>query len=102
METNADGKITRYKARLVDLFRKRGLITCDVHIRGELFCDQAVISTHSKTTMAYETYIDVKNAYLYRILLEEIYMKLPPFRDVEGKVVELLRLIYGLKQSGRN
>ena len=51
----------------------------------------------------YTRHIDVKNAYLYGNLREEIYMKLPPLHNSEkGKVAKLLRPIYGLKQSGRN
>lgn len=48
-------------------------------------------------------HIDVKNAYLYGTLREEIDMKLPIYHNTEeDKVVRLLRPIYGLKQSGRN
>jgi len=48
-------------------------------------------------------HIDVKNAYLNGYFEEEIYMKLPPLQDnQEGKIVRLLRPIYGLKQSGKN
>jgi len=48
-------------------------------------------------------HIDIKNAYLYGTLREEIYMKLATYHNAEeGKVVKLLRPIYGLKLSGRN
>lgn len=51
----------------------------------------------------YIRHIDVKNAYLYGNLQEEIYMSLPPLYDgkEEEEVAKLLRPIYGLKQSGR-
>jgi Reverse transcriptase (RNA-dependent DNA polymerase) len=49
-------------------------------------------------------HVDVKSAYLNALLKEEIYMKAP--RGVlklgqEGKVLRLLKGLYGLKQSGR-
>ena len=50
--------------------------------------------------------IDVKTAYLNADLDEEIYMKIPEFPELEpdckGKVILLLKGLYGLKQSGRN
>lgn len=48
-------------------------------------------------------HLDVKCAYLYSKLKEEIYMKLPPgYIDHDVKVAKLLRPIYRLKQSGCN
>ena len=43
-------------------------------------------------------HIDVKSAYLNALLKEEIYMK--PLRGEEGKVLKLLKGLYGLKQAG--
>ena len=49
-------------------------------------------------------HVDVKSAYLNAPLKETIYMKAP--REVlkpgeEGKVLRLLKGLYGLKQAGR-
>ena len=45
--------------------------------------------------------LDVKTAFLYGILKEEIYMHLPEGSRIDGKVAKLKRCIYGLKQSPR-
>jgi len=46
--------------------------------------------------------MDVKGAYLNSILDEEIYMAQPDhFNDGTGRVLKLVRAIYGLKQAGR-
>jgi len=48
-------------------------------------------------------HIDIKCAYLYGKLQEEIFMRLPPlYKAEDGAVAKLLRPIYGLKQSGRS
>jgi Reverse transcriptase (RNA-dependent DNA polymerase) len=47
--------------------------------------------------------VDVRNAYLYGKLDEEIYMKQPEgfkVRGQENKVIHLQRALYGLKQTG--
>ena len=45
--------------------------------------------------------MDVKTAFLYGNLKEEIYMNLPEGYRKAGKVARLLKCIYGLKQSAR-
>ncbi|KAL7284521.1 hypothetical protein ACG7TL_001812 [Trametes sanguinea] len=52
----------------------------------------------------YITGLDVRNAYLYGKLDEEIYMEQPEgfvAKGQERKVLRLLRALYGLKQAGR-
>jgi hypothetical protein len=47
--------------------------------------------------------IDVKSAYLYALLKEKVYMKAPPGilkPGEEGKVLCVLKCLYGLKQAG--
>ena len=47
-------------------------------------------------------HIDVETAFLYGELEEEVYMRLPEMcGDNSGKVVRLLRSLYGLKQASR-
>ena len=43
--------------------------------------------------------MDVKTAFLYGNLKQEIYMNLPEEYHKAGKVARLLKCIYGLKQS---
>jgi hypothetical protein len=48
--------------------------------------------------------VDVKSAYLYAPLKEKVYMKAPPGilkPGEEGKVLRVLKCLYGLKQAGR-
>jgi Reverse transcriptase (RNA-dependent DNA polymerase) len=49
-------------------------------------------------------HIDVKSTYLNAPLIEDIYMRAPRGvlkRGQEGKVLKLLKGLYGLKQAGR-
>jgi Reverse transcriptase (RNA-dependent DNA polymerase) len=47
--------------------------------------------------------MDVKGAYLNRILKECIYMRQPEgYEDQTGRVCELMKTLYSLKQSGRD
>ena len=45
--------------------------------------------------------IDVKTAFLYRLIDKLIYIRLPTGYKQEGKVCRLLKALYGLKQSPR-
>jgi hypothetical protein len=45
--------------------------------------------------------VDIKSAFLYGDLEEEIYMTLPKGHREKGKTARLGKCIYGLKQSGR-
>jgi hypothetical protein len=45
--------------------------------------------------------MDVKGAYLNGTLKEKVYMRQPEgFDDGTGRVCELIKTLYGLKQSG--
>jgi hypothetical protein len=44
---------------------------------------------------------DIKTAFLYGDLIEEIYMELPPGHRQANKVARLQKCIYGLKQASR-
>ena len=46
--------------------------------------------------------MDIKGAYLNGILKEKVYMRQPEgYEDGSGRVCELIKTLYGLKQSGR-
>ncbi|CAI7891070.1 unnamed protein product [Closterium sp. NIES-54] len=99
-----NGEVERYKARLVTqgYTQKEGL-----HY-NETFAPVAKSAT-LRTLLALAgaldlevEQLDVKTAFLYGRLKEEVYMKQPPgFDDDSGRVCKLKRTIYGLKQSPR-
>lgn len=45
--------------------------------------------------------IDIKPAFLYGIIKQLIYVKLPPVYEKEGVVCRLLKGLHGVKQSAR-
>jgi len=45
--------------------------------------------------------LDVKTAFLYGILMQEVYMDLPEHSQLGGMVVKFKRSIYRLKESLR-
>ena len=101
---NADGNISRYKARLV----ARGYTQVFGVDYTETFAPVTRVETlRLLFAMAVQRdweirQIDVKTAYLYGELEEEIYMEPPEGSDVpEGHVYQLIKAIYGLKQAGR-
>ncbi|CAI7750291.1 unnamed protein product [Closterium sp. NIES-54] len=99
-----NGEVERYKARLVaqGYTQKEG-----VHY-NETFAPVAKSAT-LRTLLALAEpldleveQLDVKKAFLYGRLKEEVYMKQPPgFDDDSDRVCKLKRTIYGLKQSPR-
>lgn len=105
VKTDSSGKIIRYKARVV----AQGFSQKKDVDYSESYAPVANISLirlliGMSISHDWKMYhLDVKCAYLYGKLNEEIYMKLPPgHKDYDAKVAKLLRPIYGLKQSGRN
>jgi len=104
VKRGARGEVTRYKARLV----ARGF----TQIHGLDYQDTFAPVTRLETlrlllALAVEKdwevrQIDVKSAYLYGDLDEEIYMEVPEGYDApEGHVLLLKKALYGLKQAGR-
>ncbi|CAI7798834.1 unnamed protein product [Closterium sp. NIES-53] len=99
-----NGEVEWYKARLVaqGYTKKEGL-----HY-NETFAPVAKSAT-LRTLLALPgaldlevEQLDVKTAFLYGHLKEEVYMKQPPgFDDDSDRVYKLKRTIYGLKQSTR-
>lgn len=101
---DADGKIARYKAKLVaqGFTQEKGIDYNETYSPVINFSVIKLLLALSAEYQWYIRHIDVKNAYLYGNLQEEIYMRLPPLYDAkEEEVAKLLRPIYGLRQSGR-
>lgn len=101
----SDGSGDRYKARLVAKgYSQRAGIDYD-----ETFCPVARFDTIrsvfsvAATENLYIAQFDVKTAFLYGLLEEQIYMKQPEgFDDGTDRVCKLLQSLYGLKQSPRS
>ena len=54
------------------------------------------------TKKLYIQQLDIKGAYLNGVLKERVYMKQPEgFDDGTGRVCQLIKTLYGLKQAGR-
>lgn len=100
---NADGSIDRYKARLVakGFTQIKGLDfdeTFSPVVRYDTLRLLLALSAHHNWT---PRQLDIKTAFLYGLLKEDIYMELPEGSRTPGKVAKLNRCIYGLKQSPR-
>ena len=102
---NADGSVSRHKARLV----ARGFTQIPGIDYDETFSPVArltairvLLSVACSKNMVVH-HVDIKSAYLQAELDEEIYMKVPPgVPEKKGQVWHLKKGLYGLKQAGRN
>ena len=100
---NAKGEVERFKARYVAQGYSQTLgIDYD-----EIF---APVARHDSLRLLLALsacrgwkirQLDIKTAFLYGVLKEEVYMQLPEGSRKEGKVAKLKKCIYGLKQSPR-
>ncbi|CAL5380597.1 unnamed protein product [Camellia sinensis] len=104
IKTCSDGTIERYKARLVAKgFNQEYGIDYEetfAHV-ARLTSVRSLIAV--ATTRHWDLYqMDVKNAFLNSVLLEEVYMQPPPGSTCPPhKVCKLQRALYGLKQAPR-
>ena len=104
LKYNKEGEIERYKARLV----ARGF-TQEYSIDYEETFSSVIKFTTIRTLMSLVSaenlnvcQFDIKTAFLYGKITEDIYMKQPEgFDDGSGHVCKLIRSLYGLKQSSR-
>ncbi|KXJ62466.1 hypothetical protein RP20_CCG008066 [Aedes albopictus] len=106
LKRNAAGEITKYKARLVaqGYSQKYGVDYDEVFAPVTSHTTlRVLLAVASKRRMTLK-HFDVKTAYLYGDLDEEIFMRQPPGFAVKGRedmVCRLKKSIYGLKQSAR-
>jgi hypothetical protein len=106
VKQNPEGKVERYKARLV----ARGYSQTYGIDYDETFAPVAKMSTIRILISCAANFgwplhqLDVKNAFLHGDLQEEVYMEIPPGFSksyTTGKVCRLKKSLYGLKQSPR-
>ena len=101
---NKAGEIMKYKARLV----AKGCAQCPGHDYVETFSPvvhmetiRAILALVPKEKLIIQQ-MDIKGVYLNGILQEKVYMRQPEgYDDGTGRVCELVKTLYGLKQSGR-
>lgn len=104
IQRNSDDSIDRFKARLV----ARGFTQCYGIAYTETF-SPVVKFASIRTLLAlaaehkmYMKQFDVKTAFLYGDLEEQVYMKQPiGFGDGTDRVCKLIKSLYGLKQAPR-
>jgi Reverse transcriptase (RNA-dependent DNA polymerase) len=101
---NKQGELIKYKAQMV----AKGC----VQRPGYNYMDTFSLAVHLETIWAILPLVvkdklkiqqmDVKRAYLNRVLQENVFMRQPEwYDDGSGRVCQLIKTLYGLKQSGR-
>jgi len=104
IKRDAAGEISRYKARLVaQEYSQQPGIDFDEIFSPVVRYDSLRLLIALSISLGWKQpdQLDIKGAFLYGFLNEEIYMKLPPGYEVAGSCVRLNKSIYGLKQSSR-
>jgi hypothetical protein len=99
-----DGSLDKYKARLVakGYSQRKGIDFCETFAPVARYDSiRTVLSIAASCNMRLMQF-DVKTAFLYGDLDEEIFMQQPTgFDDGTGRVCKLHRGLYGLKQASR-
>jgi len=103
LKHDADGVVNRHKARLVaqGFTQQPGLDFDEIFapvVRYDSLRILIALTAHFRWR---PQQLDIKAAFLYGVLQEEIYMQLPEGSSEEGKCAKLNKCIYGLKQSPR-
>src|SRR5438445_4636149 len=101
-----EGKVDRYKARLVTKgYTQTYGVDYEETFSPVIKMNTVRILLSCAANQDWKVHQpDVKNAFLHGDLWEEVYMEIPPgFEDAKtvGKVCRLKRSLYGLKQSLR-
>jgi len=100
---NAPGEVERYKARLVakGFSQNLGQEYDEIFAPVVRYDSLRLLLALSACKGWRPRQLDIKAAFLYGILKEEVYMDLPEGSRLDGMVAKLKRCIYGLKQSPR-
>jgi hypothetical protein len=104
VKQNAQGKIERYKARLVARWYTQNYgIDYDETFPLVAKMNTVRILISCATNFGWPLHqLDVKNAFLHRDLHEEVYMEIPPgfsSSKTTDKVCRMKKSFYGLKES---
>lgn len=105
IKTDPEGNVVKFKARLVAQGFKQIKYTdyCDTYAPVANIETIRLLLAMGISKGWHIHHLDVKCAYLYGELKENVYMRLPQgYSVMNNKVAKLKRPIYGLKQSGRN
>lgn len=106
VKENEKGDIVKYKARVVaqGYAQKFGVDYDQVYAPVVSYTTLRTLLAVAGRNNFVLRHFDIKTAYLYGTLDEEVYMRQPPGFEMPGKenlVCRLWRSIYGLKQSAR-
>ena len=102
-KTDENGNVVRYKARLV----AKGFHQVQGIDFGETFAPTVQVATirfllaHAAEQNYQIHQVDVKTAFLNGELEEEVYVKVPPGINAEGRIWRLHKALYGLKQAAK-
>jgi hypothetical protein len=101
IKLNADGSIERFKARLVVKgYSQLSGIDYDETFAPMTWYNSFQLITALAALYCLElTQTDVKTAFLYGELNEEIWILPPPDIGLQGKILRLKKALYGLKQA---
>lgn len=101
-KSNAKGKVEKHKARLVvkGYKQKHGINYKETFVPiARMETVRAVLAVAAQYKLKVHQ-MDVKLAFLNRVLEEEVYVEQPPGYEIEGvedKVYHLKKALYGLK-----
>ncbi|KAI0996197.1 Retrovirus-related Pol polyprotein from transposon TNT 1-94 [Podosphaera aphanis] len=100
---NAQGELERFKARYVakGFSQIQGLDYDETFAPVVRYDSLRLLLAISASKGWRPRQLDIKTAFLYGILNEEVYMELPEGYRIDNHVARLNRCIYGLKQSPR-
>lgn len=104
IKTKADGSVDRFKARLVakSYMQKPGTDYDEIFSPVARFDTVRTIISVAANERMHLAQFDVKTAFLYGKLEEEVVMKQPDgYDDGTGRVCLLIKSLYGLKQAPR-
>ena len=97
-KTDFDGYVSTYKARLIvrgDLqYTKENIYAATLAIQT-FRCIMAITCAFDLEVITY----NVKNIYVNALLCRPILCKMPPGFEKTGKILSMLRALYGLRHS---